>query len=715
MWKSFNLFVILVFFISFPAFGTDYWVDVNRGLDTNTGLSNDSPFKTITHALTRIEQNEEDPVTLLIAPGTYSILSGESFPMFIKSFITIKGFILPPEQDEAEIVIDGAESDTYMFNCSSQKSVTFSHITVSGGGNDASYGGAIHIYNSVGVTVENCVIKDNTGDLGGGLYVGFSDDITITDTVFSNNRAAYGGGLLSFYAPPKLTNCSFEDNWVEVTNTETGYGGIGGGINFENSYPDINNCEFTGNRAVDGGAIQLTATYPNIYSCSFSSNYAEVYEDKGGTGGAISCDSHSNPVIYGCSFTENWGVWGGGMFCAQRSEPVIDDCYFGNNQVAGGSGGGLYAYSASPKITNTHFSSNWTESFEGEGGYGGGLFLDSCTPELSDCTFDYNRAEFGAGLALTTTSVEIKSCMIFGNYAEGQTEEDGFGGGLHIDNSSGVSIINCMIADNSAYQGGGIFCRTTSPRINNATITANDADAGDGIYVYDESMPILLNCIVWDDSIFGTVDVDYSNIQGGHEGEGNINEDPLFVQGPQGDYYLSQKSSGQASDSPCVNAGTTWKINIGFNPFAYTTRTDGIFDRDITDMGYHHQPHVKFDLHISPEQQLAFSDGDTIDILFDVASPANDSVICDIYFVMVDPSVMVYFGLGWSEAAGAVINKITLPPGLAIGYAQLLELTLPNTTPPVSGAGLYTFAIGATIPGTLDFISNIPTVSFDVR
>ena len=37
-------------------------------------------------------------------------------------------------------------------------------------------------------------------------------------------------------------------------------------------------------------------------------------------------------------------------------------------------------------------------------------------------------------------------------------------------------------------------------------------------YINDESTPTLLNCIVWGDSIYGGYpNVDYSNIDGGHE------------------------------------------------------------------------------------------------------------------------------------------------------------------------------------------------------
>ena len=85
----------------------------------------------------------------------------------------------------------------------------------------------------------------------------------------------------------------------------------------------------------------------------------------------------------------------------------------------------------------------------------------------------------------------------------------------------------------------------------------------------------------------GEFTVNGSNIDTGDgsvwPGEGNINVDPLFVTGPEGDYYLSQTAAGQAEDSPCVDTGDPQA-----DLFRGSTRTDEIRDRDVLDMGYHY-------------------------------------------------------------------------------------------------------------------------------
>jgi hypothetical protein len=95
-----------------------------------------------------------------------------------------------------------------------------------------------------------------------------------------------------------------------------------------------------------------------------------------------------------------------------------------------------------------------------------------------------------------------------------------------------------------------------------------------------------VNCIIWANNgqqIVGDLIAAYSAIQGGYPGTGNIDADPLFVTGPAGDYYLSQIAAGQSQQSPCVNAGDPASPMIDG-----TTRTDGVPDEGIVDMGYHY-------------------------------------------------------------------------------------------------------------------------------
>ena len=128
--------------------------------------------------------------------------------------------------------------------------------------------------------------------------------------------------------------------------------------------------------------------------------------------------------------------------------------------------------------------------------------------------------------------------------------------------------------------------------MNNCTFYDNWARQGSDIYKYSYSNLKLTNCILWNsgNEIYQTgvePDITYSNIQGGWEGKGNIDEDPLFadpgywadVNDPnivaepndpnavwiEGDYHLKSKAGryDPASGSwviddvtsPCIDAG----------------------------------------------------------------------------------------------------------------------------------------------------------------
>ncbi|MDP8211536.1 MAG: T9SS type A sorting domain-containing protein [Candidatus Stygibacter australis] len=108
--------------------------------------------------------------------------------------------------------------------------------------------------------------------------------------------------------------------------------------------------------------------------------------------------------------------------------------------------------------------------------------------------------------------------------------------------------------------------------ISNLTITNGHANCGSGFYCYCSS-PILVNCILWNNSPQevefvsfddpNTITIAYSDIDGGEAGietnnngtvywlEGNIDADPLFVDALVGDYHLTE-------DSPCIDTGIAY-------------------------------------------------------------------------------------------------------------------------------------------------------------
>ncbi len=166
------------------------------------------------------------------------------------------------------------------------------------------------------------------------------------------------------------------------------------------------------------------------------------------------------------------------------------------------------------------------------------------------------------------------------------------GGGIYCNNSD-PNLKNVTISGNIVgSRGGGIYCYRSDPSLENITITGNTAVYGGGIDCAFNSNPSLVNCILWNDSPSeicfqeytddNSITISYSDIQCGLSGvvtnnngivnwlEGNIDEDPLFVNPQLSDYHLTE-------NSPCIDAGVPGAL---YDP-----------DGTIKDMGafYYHQ------------------------------------------------------------------------------------------------------------------------------
>jgi len=101
-----------------------------------------------------------------------------------------------------------------------------------------------------------------------------------------------------------------------------------------------------------------------------------------------------------------------------------------------------------------------------------------------------------------------------------------------------------------------------------------------------DSLAEIADCKLWgnhagdlDESFGGECSTKYSCIEDKAPGESNIDDDPMFVPGPFGDYYLDP-------DSPCIDAGSRSAEEAGL--IGMTTQADGEPDTGTVDMGFHY-------------------------------------------------------------------------------------------------------------------------------
>ncbi len=235
---------------------------------------------------------------------------------------------------------------------------------------------------------------------------------------------------------------------------------------------------------------------------------------------------------------------------------------------------------------------------EGRGrGTGAAVLNFQCTTVVRNCTISDNVAAKGAGMYNIATKTwppdgvqptpTVINCTFARNYAVGRGGAvsndlmthptfidctfidnvcDGKGGGMYNDFDCSPTLVNCVFARNTAQKGGGMANDGMScPTLTNCTFVDNyGRDMFGGLYngtgpTNTGNNPIVTNCIFWgnraisDDRQIGNWHhcvpvVTYSCVQGGYEGEGNMDADPLFVDRDAGDYRLGP-------GSPCVDAG----------------------------------------------------------------------------------------------------------------------------------------------------------------
>jgi len=325
-----------------------------------------------------------------------------------------------------------------------------------------------------------------------------------------------------------------------------------------------------------GGGIHCVEASPSIMNNKIVNNTAE------GGGAGFFCYGVSSPKVINNIISDNTADYSGaGILCHFYSSPVIlNNTISGNLSKIYGGGGICCKNTTSPKIMNNIITGNTAED------YGGAIRSSHCFSTIRNNIISGNHAGYhGGGIFYWYTSRMISHNTITGNTAG----EDG--GGIYCFESS-PAISNNRITHNTVEgRGGGIYCNSSSsPYIIYNTMTGNASlDEGGGISCFDRSFPTITNSILWNnapDEIYvpsNVLTVIYCDVQGGYPGEGNMDEDPLFVSGPLGNYYLSQTATGHVAESPCVNAGDSrGEMIYG------TTRTDGKQDSGIADMGFHY-------------------------------------------------------------------------------------------------------------------------------
>jgi dockerin type I repeat protein len=305
-------------------------------------------------------------------------------------------------------------------------------------------------------------------------------------------------------------------------------------IDGENSYGCINNSGIIdgfyitkGKSSYYGGGIQNIGTTAN---CIVYLNFAE--NDGGGIynyhGRIVNCTVYSNSS----------NRYGGGI--DNNNGEIINCTLYSNSSTE--KGGGVYNIGS---IMDCTIYENISEI--GGGVYNSGSILNSIVHS--------NSASINGGGIYTTYSSSAINCIVYKNSAVS-------GGGIYNGNGSAA---NCLIYLNTAEEGGGGIYNFKGEIIHCTVCSNSSTQNVDGIHT---SNGYIYNSIIWNNNeidldLSSNSDVYYSCFREADDTNGNIKNDPLFV-----------NISGESSiwdfrlryDSPCIDSGKDCTYIIDIDP-----------------------------------------------------------------------------------------------------------------------------------------------------
>ena len=387
-------------------------------------------------------------------------------------------------------------------------------ITFPGGGWFSEWGGG-GIYNGPNgrLTAESCEIKYNTTQ--NNLHGGGMFNrgkVQLKNSLVENNFSARDGGGVYSLGPIKILNSHFKLNQTAYT---------GGGIYAADSL------------RIDSSLFDYNAAHnsPSIYTSGY---------------GII-----SNSNICSSNSTGQAGAAGG---IRSQGKTHVENCEIHSHNLHG------------IQMINSGGFFNIVIIFTGSDG--GGILHDGIdTLWVNNCSIHNNIAGGGGGVAVYNGQAYITNSKIVDNFCAK---------GAAVFNKAKAKISNCLIANNS-YYNGGLFLNVGNSvtLMNNSTMSNNNrltTDNGNALLVHgDYGNPTpnqfkLANCIIQSQTgltgnypgASGTDTIVYSCVTGGFSGTGNINASPMFINPTSGvdtTFNALLANWTLSACSPCINTG----------------------------------------------------------------------------------------------------------------------------------------------------------------
>ena len=227
-------------------------------------------------------------------------------PILGKSLVQQEDALVGTDPGRGGAVYVAAQSQLLVTNCTFEDNSAHS------------WGGAIITESNTTLRVQETTFVGNKAQFAGAICAAGNATLHIEQTTFVGNRAPGDGGAINIQqqAHLRMTNCAFDDNIPEL-----GGGGISAGIY---ATLDIQDTNFTRNRALQGGAIDVEwQVYLRMTNCAFKDNIS------GQLGGAITATQNATLHIEETTFAGNKALGeGGAIHIQQQSQLLVTNCTF---------------------------------------------------------------------------------------------------------------------------------------------------------------------------------------------------------------------------------------------------------------------------------------------------------------------------------------------------------------------------------------------------
>ncbi len=410
----------------------------------------------------------------------------------------------------------GNSADSVLEIYESGTTVLLNKLVITGGQDDADYGGGIEINADASVTLESVIVTDNDSSYGGGIHLD-GGTLTLSDNSFvqSNTADTHGGGIFCV------------DGTIDL---DTG-SGVGLAVLFAGIIdPRPNVADNDNSNVGSGGGFYLDNC--DLTLVSGAGEYNSIAYNTARTGAGIYATNDSRIELQGSGVNVYDNVaeeYGGGLYLSSGADVYGDNASLLRNRAAIG-GAGVYAVGDGTLVDFDHttlfpcstvkcaqISDNVTTAGAGGAVYawlGADLDLESVYVE--------NNQSAGSGAAIfaarANTYINLDSVII-------------------ADNDGSFSTISIL---NSGSDGYG-----AKATLNNVTIAGNTGNSTAAFSVAARAALEMTSSIVWgnagalvtDD---GEVMISCSVLSEPYVGGGNIVADPLFV--GNGNYHITRQS-----------------------------------------------------------------------------------------------------------------------------------------------------------------------------